>query len=1109
MTREAKVVFTAEDRTAAATASAKRGLASVAEVGSAVQATLASIGVAGTFAGVAAMAKQAIDAADALNDLRDATGASIENLSALVDVERRFGHESGVAGTSVVKLNQVLAQTFKPGSDAERVLKAIGLNAKTLRDMDPADALLETAKALSRYADDGGKARAVQELFGKSLREMSPYLKDLAEQGALNATVTTRQAEEAEKFNRQLILLQTNVSDLAREITLTAVPALNQFLQGYREIRDMGAMDLVLKDSLKAMVPGTSPRLTGDNGADINRILAERMELQAQLKMAETDGRARHVRTIKEEIFELNRYLELLRSKQTREVLGGAGDVSDAMSRRARPAATPTVRLVDTSGADKARAAALRDAERISEERQKLRNKEYEEIEKFFQAQTELSEKAAAAQKELAAKNSDEYLRSIDAQVVTTLEAVRAAEWEVEILGKSKVEVAQLTLAKLEHSRVEQLMSATTLKDVEAIEAQIAAQRRLVEVYGRGQVKEANAKAAEDAKREWDQVAQSMTDSLMRGGKNAAEYLKDLFRTLVLRPLLAPVGQAVSNTMSGVLGGSSASGGVSGMGGLLNNNSGLIGAGLQYATGASVGASTASLGAANAVGALGGDALGALITANGGWAGVSTAAAVAPTTTALSTGATLAGGATAGGFGSMAAAAIPYIGWAIAIGSVMYSMFGNSGGAPKIEGAAGKLGMLDELGERGSSGAKARQGANTTRSGVQGQYDALARAYGIKRDLNFGVGFSMDPEGDAPSFAEVAASRGGKVAYSSGSANLARGEEAMAINLADFSAKTILKALQDSNLKGGIGEWLKDLGDIDKLSRGATTKAMERVQKAGAEKQTLEERYYLLTSTTMQQVARARKQELAAVDESNRALLKRIHTLEDARVAEEKAREATEKAKESARQASEFLKDLGTNLGQYIDQLKGGPGGMLPPEQQLTNAKAQFERQLKLARGGDRDALGSITTYADQLIEAQTQWTASGPQTQQIIQYVMQQLGMLPKAVDKKALAKVPAYADGGDHAGGYAWVGERGPELAYFSQAARIYPAEQSRAMAGRAGGDVALLGKMDTLSRQVEGLTRVVAEGARQQIALQERIDRNTAGDAAAALLARVTRK
>ena len=54
-----------------------------------VSAALAGIGAGITVGGFITLTKAAIDSLDALNDLKDATGASIENISALEDIARR------------------------------------------------------------------------------------------------------------------------------------------------------------------------------------------------------------------------------------------------------------------------------------------------------------------------------------------------------------------------------------------------------------------------------------------------------------------------------------------------------------------------------------------------------------------------------------------------------------------------------------------------------------------------------------------------------------------------------------------------------------------------------------------------------------------------------------------------------------------------------------------------------------------------------------------------------------------------------------------------------------------------------------------------------------
>ena len=175
----------------------------------------------------------AINGIDALNDLKDATGASIEKISALEDIALRSGNSFESMAGSLTKFNKVLTEA-KPGSDMERTLASIGLSAKELRDLDPADALLKTAQALAGYADDGNKARLVQDLFGKSIREAGPWLKDLAEAGKLNATVTTQQAEEAERFNKELANLAKNSTDFARSLVGDLIPAMNRLFVEFR-----------------------------------------------------------------------------------------------------------------------------------------------------------------------------------------------------------------------------------------------------------------------------------------------------------------------------------------------------------------------------------------------------------------------------------------------------------------------------------------------------------------------------------------------------------------------------------------------------------------------------------------------------------------------------------------------------------------------------------------------------------------------------------------------------------------------------------------------------------------------------------------------------------
>ena len=76
------------------------------------------------------------------------------------------------------------------------------------------------------------------------------------------------------------------------------------------------------------------------------------------------------------------------------------------------------------------------------------------------------------------------------------------------------------------------------------------------------------------------------------------------------------------------------------------------------------------------------------------------------------------------------------------------------------------------------------------------------------------------------------------------------------------------------------------------------------------------------------------------------------------------------------------------------------------------------------------------------------------------------------KAIGSKAnlpaakTGNIPHFAKGGLHKGGWALVGEEGPELVNFSQPGRVYTADETRAML--AGKDQAPLGALDSLRAQ-----------------------------------------
>jgi hypothetical protein len=217
-------------------------------------------------AALVAFTKAQINQLDALNDVSDATGATVENLSALEDVARRNGQTLDDVSQTLLKFQKALAGADGK-NEVSQALRNIGLDAEKLKKLDPAEALLEYAKALQKVGADGEAARQVQVLFGKSVGASAPFLKDLAEAGKLNATVTTEQAKAAEEFNKNLFAMQKNTADAARAILADLLPAINAV---FKDVRGGNFFDNIFGT---LGLPGSSPaevlvaRLTKVNDA--------------------------------------------------------------------------------------------------------------------------------------------------------------------------------------------------------------------------------------------------------------------------------------------------------------------------------------------------------------------------------------------------------------------------------------------------------------------------------------------------------------------------------------------------------------------------------------------------------------------------------------------------------------------------------------------------------------------------------------------------------------------------------------------------------------------------------------------------------------------------
>ena len=272
---DAKIILSAQDRASRVLKGLRGEMHSLQTSTVALRGALGAVGgaFAGAFsiAGILGLTKSVVNGLDKLNDLADATGATVENLSALEDIAVRTGTSVDTMGDAIVKMNKALADA-KPGSDQAAAFDALGLSIKELKALDPVEAFQQIAIALQGFASDGNKARLVQELFGRSLREVAPLLKDVAEAGKLAGTGVTQAAQEAEKFNKELFAIEKTATDAARALVGPLLSSINQTIDKFREGAKEGKSfyRVIFEEQLKMLgltKPEPAPKLDSKAGA--------------------------------------------------------------------------------------------------------------------------------------------------------------------------------------------------------------------------------------------------------------------------------------------------------------------------------------------------------------------------------------------------------------------------------------------------------------------------------------------------------------------------------------------------------------------------------------------------------------------------------------------------------------------------------------------------------------------------------------------------------------------------------------------------------------------------------------------------------------------------
>lgn len=615
------------------------------------------------------------------------------------------------------------------------------------------------------------------------------------------------------------------------------------------------------------------------------------------------------------------------------------------------------------------------------------------DIVKSLAAETDAYAKAEAANTaaHVAAINAqDKRTQQLQEQLAKQLEHNAAIGLSAEAVGGLEMATHLLNAAELERKANLQDGVMRSLDVIDGLRAQAKLEREIAEAKRAGGAK----KAADEALKEWQKTAEkindSITDALMRGfesGKDFAANLRDtvvnMFKTLVLRPVVSAVVNPVAQGITGALGLSGAA-----------NAAGTIGVGNTVGALTLGGSTIAAIGSSVATGI------------SAGLAGTSLAGATAAYSAAGMTG--VAGGLSAGSAIGSGLAAIGPVGWAALAAVAVSQLLKGNGGTP-TSGTGEASVAFDSSGRRVSVTANEFWGglsasADKAIQNLQNTYTSAARSLGIGTvgtSFAFGSNTGKDSQGNNFALSATAGassfSTGGEQVYSDAAFSLAASRAVFAAlqgsDLPAYLAKVFngltageltqdqitntlayaqtLKQVRDGLLetreplqilKDNVAEGIAALGTSsetfktdfvaaidngitpEKLAQWqglqtamsdlavASGKAADAVKDVGRsiadianERQRLETQLLELQGNTVE----LRRRELAALDPSNRALQESIYALQDAKAAQDayntaladaqSRMSAASSALESAQNAVDAIRSTGTD--QYLNAL--------------------------------------------------------------------------------------------------------------------------------------------------------------------------------------------
>lgn len=228
-----QIVFEGVDKISGVTKQAQSSVNQLRQSVDSVKGALAAVGVTVGAGAMISLYYDTLKAVAALDNMAEATGASVEGLSAIQRVAKVGGHDfEGLTG-QIGRMIKGLKDGGEEGTKTTNALKQLGISTRDAGGQwrDTSEIIVDLAVKLDRYKDGISKTQAVQDVLGKGSERYIPLLKDMAEKTDLHATVTAKQAAQAEEAEKNIKRLTLAMEDSRRELVVQYTPSIIEFTE--------------------------------------------------------------------------------------------------------------------------------------------------------------------------------------------------------------------------------------------------------------------------------------------------------------------------------------------------------------------------------------------------------------------------------------------------------------------------------------------------------------------------------------------------------------------------------------------------------------------------------------------------------------------------------------------------------------------------------------------------------------------------------------------------------------------------------------------------------------------------------------------------------------